>query len=327
MNKYSKLFLATLLSIIGLFFAFKGENLDELSYHMVRVDITGITLASILLILSCFVRAFRWQLLLRPFDHITFSQVFGATMVGYFGNGVLAFRLGELLKAYSVTKNNKKINLMQSFGTVIIERILDVGAVIAIFALLIPWFPFDDKYIKYGAFGFTGITLIIIFSLYLAIKYSWINKIKGYKIFKSKHGQKLLLSFDSLFEGLTILNRTNSSLQIISSSIVLWSIYFIETIILIKACGLDMGVIDAGIILFLGSIAIGIPALPGSAGTYDAGIKYSLIIVFGIASERALNYAIISHAVAYFPLLIIGFFYFLIGNVSLTEIKRIESVK
>ena len=74
---------------------------------MMRVDITGITLASILLILSCFVRAFRWQLLLGPFDHIPFSQVFGATMVGYFGNGVLAFRLGELLKAYSVTKNKR----------------------------------------------------------------------------------------------------------------------------------------------------------------------------------------------------------------------------
>ena len=107
----------------------------------------------------------------------------------------------------------------------------------------------------------------------------------------------------------------------------LWLIYFVETVVLINACGLKLGIVDAGIILFLGSIAIGIPALPGSAGTYDAGIKYSLIIVFNLASEMALNYAIVSHAVAYFPLLIIGFFYFLIGNVSLNEIKQIETVE
>ena len=97
--------------------------------------------------------------------------------------------------------------------------------------------------------------------------------------------------------------------------------------ILIQACGLQLGFVDTGIILFLGSIAIGIPALPGSAGTYDAGIKYSLMIVFGITSEMALNYAIVSHAVAYFPLTIIGFFYFLIGNVRLNELKQVEPVK
>ena len=327
MNKYYKLFLATLLTIVGLFFAFKGENLDELYLHMMSVDINGIILACFLLILSCIVRAFRWQLLMQPFDNIPFNQVFGATMVGYFGNGVLAFRLGELLKAYSVTKNNKKLNLMQAFGTVIIERILDIIAVVAIFALLIPWFPFEDNYIKYGAFGFTGITVLIIFSLYLTIKYSWINNIQEYKIFRSENGRKILSSINSLFEGLTILNRTNSSLLIICSSTVLWLIYFVETVVLINACGLKLGIVDAGIILFLGSIAIGIPALPGSAGTYDAGIKYSLIIVFNLASEMALNYAIVSHAVAYFPLLIIGFFYFLIGNVSLNEIKQIETVE
>ena len=327
MNKYYKLFLATLLSMIGLFFAFKGEDLDELYRHMMNVDINGITLACFLLILSCIVRAFRWQLLMQPFDNIPFNQVFGATMVGYFGNGVLAFRLGELLKAYSVTKNNKKVNLMQAFGTVIIERILDIIAVVVIFALLIPWFPFEDNYIKYGAFGFTGITVLIIFFLCLIIKYSWIHNIQEYKIFRSENGRKILSSINSLFEGLTILNRTNSSLLIICSSTVLWLIYFVETVVLINACGLKLGIVDSGIILFLGSIAIGIPALPGSAGTYDAGIKYSLMIVFNLASEMALNYAIVSHAVAYFPFLIIGFFYFIIGNVSLNEIKQIETAE
>ena len=74
----------------------------------------------------------------------------------------------------------------------------------------------------------------------------------------------------------------------------------------------------------LGSIAFGIPALPGSAGTYDAGVKYSLIFAFNISSANALNYAIISHSVAYFPMLIIGFIYFLSGNVKFNEIKKIK---
>ena len=326
MTKYSKLFLATILSAVGLFLAFRGENLDELMHHFMLVEVSGIILACFLLVVSCIVRAFRWKLLIKPFDDIPLNTVFGATMIGYFGNGVFAFRLGELLKAYYVTKKND-IKLMQAFGTVIIERILDIISVIVIFSLLIPWFPFEHNYIKYGAFGFMGITMIIIFLLFLMVKYDWMQNLEKFKIFKSVYGRNILSSVYNLFDGLTILKRTNNYMAILISSVLLWSIYFIETMILINACGMELGIIDVGIIFFLGSIAIGIPALPGSVGTYDAGIKYSLMIVFNIASEKALNYAIVSHAVAYFPLTILGFYYFLIGNVTLSELKQIEKVK
>ena len=46
-------------------------------------------------------------------------------MIGYFGNGVLAFRLGEVLKSYSISQNTN-IATMQAFGTVIIERTLEI---------------------------------------------------------------------------------------------------------------------------------------------------------------------------------------------------------
>ena len=105
MNKYSKLALIGAISIIGLYIAFKGENLDELAYHLLRVDFIGVFIACLLLVFSCIVRAYRWQLLLEPFDNIPLKNVFSSTMIGYFGNGILAFRLGELLKAHSVAKN------------------------------------------------------------------------------------------------------------------------------------------------------------------------------------------------------------------------------
>ena len=79
-------------------------------------------------------------------------------MIGYFGNAIFAFRLGELLKAYSVAKGTK-IKTLQAFGTVIIERLLDVIALVIIFIFLIPWFPFDDDYIRYGLISFMLISL------------------------------------------------------------------------------------------------------------------------------------------------------------------------
>ena len=77
----------------------------------------------------------------------------------------------------------------------------------------------------------------------------------------------------------------------------------------------------SGVLLVISSLIIGIPSLPGAAGTLDAGVKYTLVLIFNIPASKALTYSIISHAVSYFPLLIIGFIYFLISNVSFNEIK------
>ena len=103
MNKYLKILIVGGISIIGIYLAFMGEDFDGLIHQIKQVKISGITLGCFLLVTSCIVRAYRWKLIMDPVEKIPLHDVFSATMVGYFGNGILAFRLGELLRAYSVT--------------------------------------------------------------------------------------------------------------------------------------------------------------------------------------------------------------------------------
>ena len=132
MTRYLKLGFLSILSLAGLYIAFKGEDLDQLVSHLANVDLIFVTIACVLLLFSCIIRAYRWKLLLYPFDKVQLKSVYSATMIGYFGNAILAFRLGELLKAYSVIKGTR-IKTLQAFGTVIIERLLDVIALVIIF--------------------------------------------------------------------------------------------------------------------------------------------------------------------------------------------------
>ena len=323
MIRYLKLGLLSILSFGGLYIAFKGEDLDHLVFQLANVDLIFVTIAVTLLLLSCIIRAYRWKLLLDPFDKVQLKSVYSSTMIGYFGNAIFAFRLGELLKAYSVTKGTK-IKTLQAFGTVIIERLLDVIALVIIFIFLIPWFPFDDDYIRYGLISFMFISLLSIAIIYAFIRFELVKNFENKKWLSSGFGLKLKIAVARLSEGLNVIKKNEAFHQIVISSILIWVIYFIETIFLVKACGLNLGIMEIGILFVLGSIAFGIPALPGSAGTYDAGVKYSLIFAFNISSAKALNYAIISHSVAYFPLLIIGFIYFVAGNIRFNEIKGIK---
>ena len=323
MIRYLKLGFLSILSFAGLYIAFKGEDLEQLVFHLTNVDLIFVIIACALLLFSCIIRAYRWKLLLSPFEEIQLKSVYSATMIGYFGNAIFAFRLGELLKAHSVVKGTK-IKTLQAFGTVIIERLLDVIALVIILIFLIPWFPLEDDYIRYGLMSFVLISFFSIAIIYVFIHSELIKNFENRKWLLSGFGLKLKIAFFRLFEGINVIKKNEAFNQIVISSMLLWGIYFIETIFLVKACGLNLEIVEIGILFILGSIAFGIPALPGSAGTYDAGVKYSLVFAFNISSAKALNYAIISHSVAYFPLLIIGFIYFLFGNIKLNEIKKVE---
>ena len=91
-----------------------------------------------------------------------------------------------------------------------------------------------------------------------------------------------------------------------------------------KSCSVELKVSDASVLFILGSLALGIPALPGSIGTYDVAVKYILIAIFSVKNHEALSYALISHAISYFPLTIVGAIYFIFGNVEFKNLKNIN---
>ena len=83
-------------------------------------------------------------------------------------------------------------------------------------------------------------------------------------------------------------------------------IYLGTTFTIIYSCNINLKFFDVCLLFVMGSIALGIPALPGSIGTYDVAVKYFLVVAFNLSNHEALNYAIISHAISYFPLTLVG---------------------
>jgi hypothetical protein len=322
-NKYIKILVGTVVSALGLYLAFYGEDFDGLWLQIQQVNWGPFWTACVLLLVSCIIRAYRWQLLLDPVEKIPLHPLFASTMIGYFGNGVLAFRLGELLRAYSISID-RTISVSQAFGTIILERIMDLLMVVLVFILVIPWFPFEHQWLRFGVYLFSAITFGLIFFIFLAVQYKWINKVKDKESFQSGLRLKIVHGIQRIFDGVTIIRKTKHTFAITVTSFIIWSIYFSITYIILDACNIDLGFIGTGILLVIGSVVIGIPALPGSAGTYDAGVKYGLMVVFSIASEKALTYAIVSHAVSYFPVVLVGAVYFILGSVRIKDVHPEE---
>jgi uncharacterized protein (TIRG00374 family) len=69
-------------------------------------------------------QAWRWRLLLRPVEPVSFWQTLRAVYVGLFGNEALGFNAGEVVRCYLITRWTK-LPFSVSIASALIERIFD----------------------------------------------------------------------------------------------------------------------------------------------------------------------------------------------------------
>ena len=94
------------------------------------------------------------------------------------------------------------------------------------------------------------------------------------------------------------------------------------TLWLLESCQIYLTLSGTFIMLIMGAIIISVPALPGGLGTYEAGITFSLMLLYSVTKDEALTYAIVSHASNYIPYLIVGSIYFIISGLKISDIKN-----
>ena len=173
MAKHYKVLILVFLSFIGLYYAFESIEFSELYRHIISVNLFKLALAISILMLSCIIRAKRLKYIISPIDtDISTHHLFGATMIGYFGNGILFFRLGELLKAFSISQGND-IKTSESFGVVMLERVIDALTVFILIVFFLPFIPLENQTIRYWVIAFGAVTFILVSVLILLRFIDW----------------------------------------------------------------------------------------------------------------------------------------------------------
>ena len=130
MNR-SKLFIH---SFISLFIAFiclsifinnaDGDiNINNIFNH-IRDGWLYFISASILLIISVYIRSLRWKYLFQSNSSYKTIDLFSGQLIGYFINNIIPIRVGDFAKSYFIAKktDNKTSYIV---GSIIMERFLD----------------------------------------------------------------------------------------------------------------------------------------------------------------------------------------------------------
>jgi len=316
-----KILIGFIISFLGLYFAFRKLDFNSLYNILKSVDWFLISGSIFIMIFSVLIRAMRWQILLKPIDNFRVYNLFISTIIGYFGNSVLPFRLGELLRANVLNKMYNSISIPTAFATIAVERFLDlVGAFFIIIILIttneVPiWF--QESFL---------VLIFVIFTLLIFILF-FANSKKDFllndSIMLNKNVKKKInLTLNNFRKGLTEMKNIERPFSLLLYTFLLWFLYWSSVWLCVIATDINISFFQAGIILFATGMVIAIPSAPGYVGTFHATVFLILSDFFLISVDKSHAFAILNHFVGFIPMVIIGGIFFLKSSINLTSIKE-----
>lgn len=260
-------------------------------------------------------RAWRWGDLLAPLGRVPLADLFSATMVG-FASGLLIPRAGELLRPWLLSRRHP-IPTSAGFATIVLERLVDLITVLALFAAYLFVLPAPaaqrggrlTQMLQAGGAA-TGLAaagaLVFLLALHsnservtaklerwLARAPAWLAGPLG----------GILRAFT---DGLAVLRAPLPHLvKIAAQSLAIWLLIALGFHLTHAAFAIDLPFRATFLLIAFLVIGVSIPT-PGMVGGFHAFYLIALAEVFGVERERAAAAGIAAHALSSLPVLVLG---------------------
>src|ERR1700751_9472 len=261
--------------------AFYRVQLGAVSAALAGANPLWVGAAMLIYAANLIIRAWRWQVIMRPVAAIPYSIVARALLVGYGFNAVMPARLGELFRA-KFFKKTHGLSRVWGLTSIVIERLFDGIMVIGClgFGLLFAAAgrPNAGLLLKVLMTGSVLCGVSLVAAVYLSA--SEMSRIVGRFPGLSRH-------MAMVQQGLEIL-RTWRTLKVIGITLIIYLPDAFTLWFLVKAVGLTLGFSDTLVLLGAASLSTLVPSGPDFLGTLQ--FSYALAGEFA-GGARALGIA------------------------------------
>ena len=281
---------------------------------------------------SFVLRAARWRVLLEP-GHVgsSFETRFGATCTGFAANNLFPARVGELIRAY-VLSRMAAVPFGASVGSLVVERVLD-GLVLAIFLIVpivLPGFPLGDTAAA-GRIHRVALVASIAFALGFAVLWAAARRPEGaHRLWQRTGGRVVPARFaerldglvDTFVHGLGALGRPTVLLRAVLWSFVVWMCLALSIWMGLLAFRVtDPGFLGAVFLQSVIAFAVAVPSTPGFFGVFEAGVRVGLE-PWDVSDPAIVGFATSYHILTFIPVTLIGLWYVRRVGLRWTEVRR-----
>ena len=319
MLKRWQFWLGIAISAVFLYLALRGLHLGEVWQTVKTARYLWLLPGIAVYFVGVWARAWRWHYLLRPLKKIPTRTMFPIVTIGYMGNNVFVARAGEVLRA-AILKDREGVPISASLATVVVERIFDAVVMLGfVFFNLgaLENLTHNSGFIGniqqlaiWGSVIFIGALVVFLLAAMFPlvterIVIQIIDRVIPLRIREKTRG--IALKF---LTGLESLRSPKDALMVLVTTVIIWLLETGKYWFVMQ--GFDFQVSFFALMLMNGivNIATTLPSAPGYIGTFD-GPGIAVLAAYGVPAEIAAGYTLVLHAALWFPITILGAYYYL----------------
>ncbi|MEZ0395434.1 MAG: lysylphosphatidylglycerol synthase transmembrane domain-containing protein [Anaerolineales bacterium] len=294
-------------------------DLKELLAALQRAD--GRFLAAALFVSTAwvFVRGTVWRALLQ--NRASYRHVFLTVCEGYLLNNFFPFRLGEVGRAFLISRKSE-VGFIDALSTIVIERVLDLTYSAAVLLVGVGFLVQADgaeavAYLIGGAM-LAGLMLLYLLARNRGWALARFERLSRRWPVLERRGGQFLASF---FAGLEVLTNGRRFLTVLGLMTLNWGIAVLQFFLYIRA--FFPAARWTWAVFGLGATAFGnaIPSLPGAVGTFEGAFAGALTLLSG-NEAAAFAAALTSHLAGYFINGVLGVYAFSTEGETLLGVYR-----
>ncbi len=326
--------LVAAVALVALFL--RNVDLWRVAADIVRARPEWLALSLSTTFLNLAIRALRWQYLLEPLGQTTFGAAFRATAVGFAASGVLPARAGEVIRPYFLARTDRHspgITATGAFATIILERLFDIIAVLALLAFYV--FVSGHNLARTNPMTFAGLkwagataaagavaALAVLFVLAGDPQRLRQTMERLERVVPSALAGLIARVAEKFARGLAAIRSPWRVLVALVWSFPLW--LSIAVGIWAIAVAFQLAVPFAGSFLLIALLVLGVAVpTPGFVGGFHAAFRYGATTFFGAPDAAAVGAAIVLHVFSIGPSLLLGLFFAAQEGINVAGMRRL----
>lgn len=321
--------LAVSLLAIALFAWFlRSANLADVWLALRRARLGLIAAAVSLVVVTYWARVVRWQYLLAPVGPTRFSIALRTTVIGFAASFLLPARAGDVIRPYLLARQ-ERLSATATFATIIVERVLDLIAVLALLALFVwgsgarsvPPALLRPIQLSAAVAGVAAIALMWLMFVLASHPERVGNFVRGLnRVLPHRLADACAHAARTFSEGLAVARTPRPLVFALVWSFPIWIVIAVECWLVTRAFGISMSIPGSFLVQGLLVIGVAVPT-PGAVGGFHEAYRIGVTRFFGASNDAAVAAAIVLHAVSFVPVTIAGLIFMASDGLSVRRLS------
>jgi len=301
--------IVSLLALALLAWFLRGTNFADV-WLQVRQVRAGLLVASLVSVgLTFIARTIRWRYLLTPIGDTRMRSVFRATVIGFGALAVLPVRVGDVIRPYLLARQ-EGLPVSSVFATIVMERVLDLVAVLALLAVYVWGFagyshmpPHLLKPIEASATvaaAIAGALLVIMWVL--ATHPERIGRFAEAiaRLLPGKLSNRVGRLASTFSSGFAAARSAREFVMAVIWSFGAWLAIAAQSWTVTVAFGIPMSFPGTFLLQSMLVIGVAVPT-PGGVGSFHEAYRLGVTTFFGATGDQAVAAAIVTHLISFIP--------------------------